>query len=97
MRFSSRMSTARRTFLGDGFGFFGQDLGGELVGWLVDQVAGEVLGFGDDAAADQALFAAFLFVGVASDYDGVDDLSFFLSDLYLLVSKLAVIAPSAMA
>ena len=61
--------------LGHGFGFFRQDLGSELVGRFVDQVAREILGVGDDAAAAEALFAGGrFFVGVARQHEGVDGL-----------------------
>ena len=62
-------------FLGHGFGFFGQNLRSQLVGRLVDEVAGEILRFGDDAAARQTLFrGGAVFVGIAGKQHRVDGL-----------------------
>ncbi len=54
--------------LGHGFGFFGEDLGGEFIGRLVDEVAREILGFGDDSAGGNSLLrGGFFRVRVACD------------------------------
>ncbi len=60
------------------FGFLGKDARSEFVGRLVDQVAREILGVGDDAAFRKTFVASSAFrIGVAKDGDGFDVLIVF--------------------
>src|SRR5271168_2459344 len=64
---------AQADFLGHGFGARGEHARGEAVGRLVDQVAGEILRFGDDAAAFDGFGQIAVLIGVETrEQHGLD-------------------------